>query len=90
MQLSTRRGLRWGVREGYLTPAMRRAALRVVTGAKVTRVLFDGARAAGVEYRQGGRTQTARAARETVLCAGSVQSPQLLELSGIGRSEDVV
>ena len=87
MQLSTRRGLRWGVREGYLTPAMRRAALRVVTGAQVTQVLFDGARAAGVEYLQGGRTQTARAARETVLCAGSVQSPQLLELSGIGQTQ---
>ena len=84
MQLSTRRGFRFGVREGYLYPALKRANLKLVTAALATRVLFDGARACGIEYRQGGITRSARAARETILCAGSVQSPQLLELSGIG------
>ena len=87
MQLSTRRGFRFGVRDGYLYPAMKRANLKLATGAVATRVVFDGARAAGVEYRQGGVLHTARAARETILCAGSVQSPQLLELSGIGRAD---
>lgn len=84
MQLSTRRGLRWGVREGYLRPAMRRANLKVLTGARATHVLLEGARAIAVEIRQGERTFSARAACEIVLAAGSIQSPQLLELSGIG------
>ena len=87
MQLSTHRGFRYGVRDGYLYPALRRANLKLVTGAHVTRVLFDGARAAGVEYRQGGVTHQVRAARETILSAGSIQSPQLLEHSGIGRAD---
>ena len=87
MQLSTRRGLRWGVREGYLYPAMKRTNLRVITHARVTRVLFQGDRASGVEYRVGERTLVANAALETVLSAGTVQSPQLLELSGIGDSK---
>lgn len=84
MQFSTRRGLRWGVREGYLRPAMRRGNLRVMTGARAVRVVFEGGRAAGIELRQGERTLVERAGREVVLCAGSLQSPQLLELSGIG------
>jgi choline dehydrogenase len=84
MQLSTRRGLRWGVREGYLRPAMKRANLKVLTGARATRVLLEGARAAAVEIRQGEKTLAVRATREIVLAAGSIQSPQLLELSGIG------
>lgn len=85
MQLSTRRGLRWSVREGYLRPAMRRRNLRVVTGALAQRVVLSGARATGVEYRvPDGPACHARAAREVIICAGTVQSPQLLELSGIG------
>jgi choline dehydrogenase len=87
MQFSTRRGLRWGVREGYLRPAMKRGNLRVLTGARALRVVFEGVRATGVELRQGERTFVARAAREIVVAAGSIQSPQLLELSGIGDAE---
>lgn len=86
MQLSTHRGFRFGVRDGYLYPAMKRANLKVITGAHATRVLFEGARAAGVEYRRGGVLHTAHATRETILSAGSIQSPQLLELSGIGQA----
>ncbi len=52
--------------------------------AQVTRILFDGKRAMGVEYRQDGTTKTARAAREVILSGGAVNSPQLLQLSGIG------
>ena len=87
IQFSTRRGLRWSVREGYLRPAMKRAQLRVVTGARATRVLLEGNRATGVEYCIGDRSVVARARREVVLAAGTVQSPQLLELSGIGNAE---
>ena len=84
MQFSTRRGLRWGVREGYLRPAMRRGNLKVLTAAYATRILFEGVRARAVELRRGDTTIIARARREIVVCAGSVKSPQLLELSGIG------
>ena len=90
MQLSTRNGLRWGVREGYLYPAMKRANLTVATNARATRVLLEGEegnqRAVGVEYRVGNEIRTARAAREVVVAAGTIQSPQLLELSGIGEA----
>ncbi len=85
IQMSTRRGLRWSTREGYLRPAMRRPNLRVVTGAQVTRLVFDGARACGAEYRTASGLHTAHAQADVVLCAGTIQSPQLLELSGIGE-----
>ncbi len=61
-----------------------RANLRVETGARATRILFDGRRAVGVEYCQGGTLHTVRAAREVLLSAGALLSPQLLMLSGVG------
>jgi choline dehydrogenase len=82
-QLFTRRGWRCSAAVGYLRPARRRSNLEVRTGARATRVLFEGTRAVGVEYVQGGETRTARA-REVILAAGAIQSPQLLMLSGIG------
>jgi len=86
MQFSTRRGLRWAVREGYLRPAMRRPNLQVVMAAQATRLLFEGARVVGVEYHAGGTVRTARAAREVVVACGSLQTPLLLECSGIGEA----
>ncbi|MGE5098138.1 MAG: GMC family oxidoreductase [Betaproteobacteria bacterium] len=83
-QLFTRRGWRCSTAVGYLAPARKRANLDVRTQAQATRILFEGARATGVEYRQHGRVLQAHAAREVVLAAGAVQSPQLLQLSGIG------
>jgi choline dehydrogenase-like flavoprotein len=84
--VSQRRGRRFSVLEGYYAPARRRPNLTVVTGARVTRVLVEGGRAVGVEYRaaDGGRADEARAAREVVLCAGAIGTPHLLQLSGIG------
>jgi choline dehydrogenase len=67
-----------------LKPARGRANLAVETDAQATRVLFDGRRAVGVEYRQDGETKTVRAGREVILAAGALQSPQLLQLSGVG------
>jgi choline dehydrogenase len=69
---------------GYLKPARKRANLGVITGAHATRVAFEGTRAVGVEYLRHGRPQRARARREVILAAGAIQSPQLLQLSGIG------
>nr|WP_244614927.1 GMC family oxidoreductase N-terminal domain-containing protein [Pukyongiella litopenaei] len=83
-QITTRGGLRCSAATAYLHPARRRANLSVTTGAEATRILFDGTRAAGVEYRRGGRTLRIMARREVILSAGAVNSPKLLMLSGIG------
>jgi choline dehydrogenase len=86
-QLTTRRGLRCSTAVAYLRPARGRPNLTVRTDAHVTRVRLDGRRATGVTCRRGGREETIAAAREVILCAGALQSPQLLELSGVGQPE---
>ena len=83
-QATTRNGRRSSTATGFLRPAERRPNLTVLTGALTTRVLFEGKRAVGVEYRRGGTLQQARAAREVLLAAGAFNSPQLLQLSGLG------
>lgn len=85
-QLFTRNGWRWSAADAYLKPARRRPNLRVETDAYVTRLLFEGSRASGVRYDQRGAVREARAAREVILAAGALQSPQLLQLSGVGRA----
>jgi len=82
-QATTRNGRRSSAATGFLRPAERRSNLTVVTGAHATRVLFEGTRGAGVEYRRGGALRQARAAREVLLAAGAFNSPQLLQLSGV-------
>jgi choline dehydrogenase len=84
LQFNTRRGLRVSTREAYLKPARGRTNLIVRTGALAQRVLFEGRRASGVEYRQAGQSFRASARAEVIVCAGAIQSPQVLELSGIG------
>lgn len=85
LQLTTCNGFRCSTAVAYLRPARGRPNLHIVTRAHVTRVLFRGRRAVGVEYRQEGRgTVQADASREVILSAGALQSPQLLQLSGIG------
>ena len=88
-QLTADRGRRCSTAVGYLRPAAKRANLTVLTGAHVTRLMHDGARrvVSGVEYRHQGRLKTAVAACETLLCAGAIGSPQILQLSGIGAGE---
>ncbi|MGB6118609.1 MAG: GMC family oxidoreductase N-terminal domain-containing protein [Mesorhizobium sp.] len=83
-QITTKGGRRMSAARAFLHPAMKRPNVRVETGALVTRILFEGIRAVGVEYRQRGAVHQVRAGREVILSAGSVASPQLLELSGIG------
>ena len=83
-QLTTRGGRRLSAARAFLRPAMRRKNLRVETRALVTRILFEGSRAIGVEYTQGGATHRAMAGREAVLAAGAVNSPHVLQISGIG------
>jgi len=83
-QLSIKNGWRSSASVAFLSPIRRRANLSVLTGAHLTRVLFDGTSATGVEWVEQGTTRTARAEREVILAAGAVQSPQILQLSGIG------
>ncbi len=85
-QLFTRNGWRASTATAYLKPARRRVNLRVETEAQATSLVMEGTRAAGVRYRQHGVEHAARAAREVLLAAGALQSPQLLQLSGIGRA----
>jgi len=85
-QLFTRSGWRCSSATAYLRPAQKRRNLRVETGAHATAVCFEGTRATGVKYQQAGRAREARAARVLILAAGALQSPQLLQLSGIGRA----
>ncbi|WP_460452496.1 GMC family oxidoreductase [Alsobacter sp. SYSU BS001988] len=83
-QVNQRGGRRVSAEMAYLRPARRRPNLEVRTGASVTQLMIEQERVAGVRYLAGGKAQTATARREVVLCAGAIQSPQLLECSGIG------
>jgi choline dehydrogenase len=83
-QVSIHDGRRVSSSSAYLTPARRRSNLRVLLNARVLRVSFDGSRASGVEYLDGNVRRSAQAEREVLIAAGSINSPQLLELSGIG------
>lgn len=86
-QVTQSGGKRWSVYDGYLRPALKRGNLTVVTHAHVLRLEIDGKRCTGVTYRRNGVESTVTARAEVVLAAGAIQSPQLLELSGIGRAE---
>ena len=86
-QLNVRNAKRWSAAVAYLRPVAGRARLRVQTGAHATRVLMDGDRAIGIEYRHDGALHQAYAHAEVLLTAGALQSPQLLMLSGIGPAQ---
>jgi len=86
-QLTTKNGRRWSTAVGYLRPARRRPNLKIATDALATRLLFSGRRAIGVEYRQGDSLHTAHANAEVIVAGGAFNSPQLLQLSGIGPAE---
>lgn len=83
-QISTRNGRRMSAARAFLRPAMKRPNVRVETNALATKILFDGRRAVGIEYESEGRRHTVRAGREVIVSAGSINSPQLLQLSGVG------
>jgi choline dehydrogenase-like flavoprotein len=86
---TTRNGRRWSTSRGYLSEALARGNVRVVTDAWVLRILFEGRRAVGIDYEQNGETNTVRARREVLLTAGAINSPQLLLLSGVGPAAEL-
>ncbi|CAM5186908.1 Choline dehydrogenase OS=Castellaniella defragrans OX=75697 GN=HNR28_000209 PE=3 SV=1 [Castellaniella defragrans] len=85
--VTQRRGVRWSAAQAFLHPAMGRANLKVMTGAQVERIEFSGRRALGVALVHDGHRVRARARRELILAAGSIGSPQLLQVSGVGPAE---
>ncbi len=83
-EVNQKRGVRWNATKAFLRPAMKRPNLRVVTGAQARRLQTEGTRVTGVEFHHNGAVRFAEARGETVLAAGSIGSPQLLQCSGIG------
>ena len=88
LQLTMKNGERWSAARAFLLPHIGvRKNLKVMTGALVRRVLFEGKRAIGVEFERGGKVQRVMARNEVILSAGAIQSPHLLMLSGVGPAD---
>ena len=83
-EVTQKNGMRWSAAKAFLRPALQRPNLKVVTGALVNRLRLEGRRVTGVEFTQSKREQFAAARRDTILAAGAIGSPQILQLSGIG------
>ncbi len=86
-QITTRNGLRMSAAKAYLHPALARTNCNIELNSQVTRILFDNKKATGVEYLQNREIKHIHASKEVIVCAGAVNSPQLLQLSGIGPGE---
>ena len=87
MDMTVHRGRRWSTARAYLRPALRRHTLEMEKNALATKLLFENKRCIGVRYEQGGRASQAFARREVILSGGAINSPQLLQLSGIGNTD---
>jgi choline dehydrogenase len=86
-QVTIKKGKRWSTARAFLDPARSRPNLKIETDAMVDRVILDGKRAVGVAYSVGGQPREARVNREVIVSCGSVQSPGVLEHSGIGQPD---
>jgi choline dehydrogenase-like flavoprotein len=87
--VNQKRGRRWSAARGFLKPVLGRQNLRLETGCMVERLMFDGKRAVGVHWRQDGVERSATARGEIIMAAGSIGSPQIMMLSGIGPAGDL-
>lgn len=88
-QVNIKNGLRCSAAKAYLKDAKKRPNLTIETGALVSRILFNGKRAIGVEFNKDGELREARAGNEVIVSGGAVNSPQILQLSGIGNGDDL-
>jgi len=86
--MTIHKGMRWSAAQAYLHPALARSNLETKTGVLVTKLLLEGKRAVGVEYLEGGQLKQVRA-EEVLLCGGAINSPQLLQLSGVGDADQL-
>ncbi len=89
MDMTVSSGRRCSAADAYLRPALRRANVELRTHAAVDKILIENGRATGIRYRRGGKSIAVAANREIILCAGSIKSPQLLKLSGIGPGDEL-
>ena len=89
MDMTIHKGKRWSAASAFLRPALKRTNLQTKEGALSKRILFENKRAVGIEYEQRGETKQVRARKEVILSGGSINSPQLLMLSGIGNADDL-
>jgi choline dehydrogenase len=89
MDMTVKNGRRWSTANAYLKPAMKRPNLTVITRALATRILFEGRRAIGIAYEQGGQRHEVRARCEVILSGGPINNPQLLKLSGVGPAGEL-
>jgi choline dehydrogenase len=87
--VNQKRGRRWSAARGFLKPVLKRKNLRLETGCMVESLLFEGRRASGVRWRQNGALRDAKSRGEVILSAGSIGSPQILMLSGVGPAADL-
>ena len=88
-QQTAYRGFRWSTAKSFLRPAKKRPNLRVLTNAQATGLILEGKRVTGLQYRQGGQQRSAMASAEVILSAGAINSPQILQCSGIGDPEQL-
>ena len=89
MDRTTHKGRRWSAAVGFLKPVMDRPNLTVEVKALTNRILFEGKSATGIEYVRDGQVRKVRATREVISCGGAINSPQLLQLSGIGNADEL-
>jgi choline dehydrogenase len=89
-QVTQRNGRRWSVAAAYLGMAKGRENLTILTGAHACKVIFDGRSAVGMEFLHGGERKRVTAEREVIVCAGAIQSPQILMLSGVGDRDQLL
>jgi choline dehydrogenase len=87
MEMTVHNGFRWSAANAYLRPALKTGKVKLVTHAYAERILLEGRKAVGVEYRRGSNRVTARANREVIVSASSINTPKLLQLSGIGPAQ---
>ncbi|MEH6632255.1 MAG: choline dehydrogenase [Halopseudomonas aestusnigri] len=87
MHMTVKDGVRWSTANAYLKPVLKRPNLKVISNALTKRIVMEGKKATGIEIEVGGQTQIHKAATEVILSSGSVGSPQLLQVSGIGPAE---
>ena len=89
MDMTVYKGLRWSTALGYLYPSLKRSNLKTKTNVLVTKIAFEKNRAVGVEFVENGQTQKLFAAKEIILSCGAINSPQLLQLSGVGNADEL-
>lgn len=86
-QQTAHKGFRWSTAKGFLRPAIKRSNLYLEIRAQTTRLLFEGKKTVGIEYREGSELHQVKANAEVILCAGAIGSPQILQCSGVGPGE---